>query len=43
MALKILATGDLHIGRKSSGVSENVEESSTKFTWNRIVDWSIKN
>lgn len=43
MALKIVATGDLHIGRKSSGVSENVEESSTKFTWNRIVDWSIKN
>ncbi len=43
MALKILATGDLHIGRKSSGVSENVDESSTKFTWNRIVDWTIKN
>ena len=43
MALKILATGDLHIGRKSSSVSENVEESSTKYTWNRIVDWTINN
>lgn len=43
MALKILATGDIHIGKKSSGVPENIEESATKFTWNRIVDWSIKN
>lgn len=43
MGLKILATGDLHLGKRSSGVSESVQESSTKFTWKRIVDWSIKN
>ena len=43
MAIKILATGDLHLGKRSSGIPENPEESSTKFTWNRIVDWSIKN
>jgi len=43
MVLKILATGDLHIGKKSSSVSESAEESSTKFTWNLIVDWSINN
>jgi exonuclease SbcD len=42
MSLKILATGDLHLGKKSSSVPENAEEGSTKFTWNRIVDWSIK-
>lgn len=43
MGLKILATGDLHLGKKSSGVSESARESSTKLTWKRIVDWSIKN
>lgn len=43
MAIKILATGDLHLGKKSSSVPESSEESSTKFTWNRIVEWSIKN
>ncbi len=43
MAIKILATGDLHLGKKSSSVPESAEESSTKFTWNRIVDWLIKN
>ena len=43
MALKILATGDLHLGKKSSSVSGSAEESSTIFTWNRLVDWSIRN
>ena len=43
MALKVLVTGDIHIGKKSSGVPEDAEERSTKFTWNRIVDWAIKN
>jgi len=43
MALKVLATGDIHIGKRSSSVPENSEESATKFTWNRIVDWAIKN
>lgn len=39
MAIKILATGDLHIGKRSSSVPVNVEETATKFTWNRIVQW----
>ncbi len=43
MAIKILATGDLHLGKKSSSVPESTEEGSTKFTWNRIVEWSIRN
>ncbi len=43
MPLKILSTADLHLGRSASSVPENAEESSTKYTWNRMVDWSIKN
>ena len=43
MPLKILATADLHLGRSASSIPENAEESSTKYTWNRMVDWSIKN
>jgi DNA repair exonuclease SbcCD nuclease subunit len=43
MSIKILATADLHLGRKSSAVPEDSEEGSTKYTWKRIVDWSIQN
>ena len=43
MALKILATGDLHIGKKSSSVPGDLEEVATKYTWNRIVKWAIEN
>ena len=43
MAIKILATGDLHLGKKSSSVPESAEEGSSKFTWNRIIDLSIRN
>lgn len=43
MALKILATGDIHIGKKSSSVPEGADESATKFTWNTIANWAIKN
>src|SRR5690554_5979131 len=42
MALTILATGDIHIGKKSSGIKHNTEESATKYTWSRIVDYAIK-
>lgn len=43
MSLKILSTADLHLGRSASSVPENAEESSTKYTWKRMVDWSVKN
>ncbi len=43
MALKILATGDIHIGKKSSGVRKDAPESATKYTWERIVDYTIRN
>ncbi len=42
MALKVLATGDLHIGKKSSSIKHDAEESASKYTWNRIVDYAIE-
>ncbi len=42
MPIKILATADLHLGRKSSAVPPGNEESSTKYTWNKMVDWAIE-
>ncbi|HUZ61427.1 MAG TPA: DNA repair exonuclease [Hanamia sp.] len=43
MVVKILATADLHLGKSASGISGNFEEISTKYTWWRIVDWSVRN
>jgi len=43
MSLKLLITADLHLGRKSSSVPRTVDESSTKFTWHRMVEWAVKN
>ncbi len=42
MSIKILATADLHLGRKSSAVPSGDEESSTKHTWKNMVDWAIE-
>ena len=42
MPIKLLATADLHLGRKSSAVFSGAEESSTKHTWNNMVDWAIE-
>jgi DNA repair exonuclease SbcCD nuclease subunit len=43
MSIKILATGDLHIGQKVSGLPENAGSFSARDTWKRIVEWSIEN
>lgn len=43
MSIKILSTADLHLGKSSSGIPENADEISTKYTWKRIVDYSIEN
>lgn len=43
MAIKILAAADLHLGKRSSGLSISMEEVSTKMAWQRIVDWAIAN
>jgi len=42
MPIKILATADLHLGRKSSAVPSVADESSTKHTWNNMVDRAIE-
>ncbi|MFW6095363.1 MAG: metallophosphoesterase family protein [Bacteroidota bacterium] len=41
MPVKILATADLHLGRKSSAIPQDVAESSVKYTWNRFIDLAI--
>ena len=43
MSVKILATGDLHIGKKSSGLINDAEEIATKYSWGRIIDYVINN
>lgn len=43
MALKVLVTGDIHIGKKSSSVKQDTDESATKSTWAKIVDYAILN
>ena len=43
MAITILVTGDIHIGKKSSSIRQNTEEIATKSTWLKIVDYAIDN
>ncbi len=41
MSIRILATSDLHLGKKSAGVPQSAPESSSRHTWEKIVDWSL--
>lgn len=41
MSIKILTTGDIHIGKSSSGLKRNDAVMATKETWSRIVDYAI--
>lgn len=43
MSIKILATGDLHLGKRSSGIPDSEPAGSAIYTWERIVDWCLKN
>lgn len=43
MPVKILASGDIHIGLKVSGQDTGMSDFSTKDTWKRMVDWAINN
>ncbi len=43
MAINILATADLHLGKSSSNIPRHSEASSTKFIWLRMINWAIKN
>jgi len=39
--MKILVTGDIHIGKRSSAINDNPVWISTKHTWELIIDYSI--
>ncbi|MDR4988465.1 MAG: DNA repair exonuclease [Bacteroidales bacterium] len=41
MALKLLATGDLHLGKRSSGVPGNPDDASAKYSWDRLVNYVL--
>ncbi len=41
MAIKMLITGDLHLGKRSSFITANDARISTKFTWDNIVQQAI--
>ena len=42
MAIKILTTADIHIGRTSSGAVQIGDNSSTRNAWVRITDYAIE-
>ncbi len=42
MPIHILATSDLHLGRKSSEVPLSAGEASTRHTWEKMIDWSLR-
>jgi len=42
MSIKILASADLHLGKKSSAIEEGAEQRSTRYTWQRMVDRAIE-
>lgn len=42
MEIKILTTGDLHLGRRSSEVPPSKDFGSTQWVWKRIVDEAVR-
>ena len=42
MPINILATADLHLGRKSSALPPEAGQHSTRHTWKRLVDYAIR-
>lgn len=43
MSLKILTTADIHIGRTSSGGEQIGDNSTTRNTWFRLIDYTLSN
>lgn len=43
MSIKILAAGDLHLGRQSSSFTGEASIKSTKYVWEKMVDYAINN
>ena len=42
MALKILATSDLHLGRKSADLHDDQAVATTGYTWHHMVDYAVR-
>lgn len=43
MAIKILASADLHIGKRTCGLSVFGEDCASKGAWRRLLDYSLSN
>ena len=43
MSIKILATGDLHLGKRSSDIPDNEPAGSAIHSWNLTVEWCLNN
>ncbi|MFW5805615.1 MAG: metallophosphoesterase family protein [Bacteroidales bacterium] len=43
MAVNILTTGDIHLGKRSADIPESISDIATQHTWERIVDYAIDN
>lgn len=41
--MKIIVTGDIHIGKRSSAIEGDALFLSTKYTWEQIVDYALHN
>ncbi len=42
MSLKILATSDLHLGRKSADLRDDQAVATTGYTWHHMVDYAVR-
>jgi exonuclease SbcD len=42
MPIKILATADIHLGKRSSGMRVFGDDCATKHAWQRIVDYAVR-
>ena len=43
MPIKILAAGDLHLGKKSGNIPDSAKEKPTKYVWSKMVEYAIDN
>jgi DNA repair exonuclease SbcCD nuclease subunit len=41
--IKAIATGDLHLGKRSHIRDQSADKLSTRYTWNKIVEWCTGN
>lgn len=41
--MKIVVTGDIHIGKRSTAIDDNAPELSSKYTWEQLVGYCLDN